>query len=308
MSASCPPSTRSTSASTVASPQSSRCSPRTHRSPGCVTACSGSAGASSSSVRPDLALARQQPLQLALAEADQPEVEAELGKVGQLEPQQRLVPAGVQRQLVVRQHIGALLRLAHVRELDHRHPVQSQLPCRQHPAMTGDDAARTIDQHRIGPAELPDTRCDLRHLGIGVGARVAGIGDQLAQRPPGDLRDRPSSEPHKVATNRRAFQGRNSAVPPQSAGYPPPEFRGHTQRAARPVPAGHPRSYRPPPRGRDQAPRRSSAPATLARGLGVMAAACTGSASCSRPRTGPDRHGAARRGRPPSPTRARPAA
>ena len=82
------------------------------------------------------AVARQQPLQLALAEADQPEVEAELREIGQLEPQQRLVPAGVQRQLVVGQHVGALLRLAHVRELDHRHPLQPELPCRQHPAMT----------------------------------------------------------------------------------------------------------------------------------------------------------------------------
>ena len=187
MSASRPSSTRSTSASTVASPHSSRCSPSTHRSPGCVIACSGSAGASSSSVRPVLALARQQPLQLALAEADQPEVEAELGKVGQLEPQQRLVPAGVQGQLVVGEHIGALLRLAHVRELDHRHPLQPELPCRQHPAMPGDDAARAIDQHRVRPAELPDAGRDLRHLGVGVGARIARIGDQLAQRPPGDL-------------------------------------------------------------------------------------------------------------------------
>ena len=51
--------------------------------------------------QPDL-VARQQPLQLALVEADQPEVEAEFRKIRQLEPQQRLVPAGVQRQLVVR--------------------------------------------------------------------------------------------------------------------------------------------------------------------------------------------------------------
>ena len=132
-------------------------------------------------------LARQQPLQLALAEADQPEVEAELREIGQLEPQQRLVPAGVQRQLVVGQHIGALLRLAHVRELDHRHPLQPELACRQHPAVPGDDAARAVDQHRVRPAELADAGRDLRHLGIGVGARVAGIRDQLAQRPPGDL-------------------------------------------------------------------------------------------------------------------------
>ena len=152
-----------------------------------MIAWSGSAGAALSSVRPGLALARQQPLQLARAEADQPEVEPQLREVGQLEPQQVLVPAGIQRQLVVRQHIRALLCLAHMRELDHRHPLEPELPCRQHPAMPGDDAACAIDQHRVGPAELPDAGRDLRHLGIGVGAGIARVRDQLAQRPPGDL-------------------------------------------------------------------------------------------------------------------------
>ena len=69
-------------------------------------------------------------------------------------PQQRLVPAGVQRQLVVGQHVGALLRLAQTRELDHRHAVQPQLPGRQQPAMAGDDAVLAVDQDRVGPAEL----------------------------------------------------------------------------------------------------------------------------------------------------------
>jgi hypothetical protein len=79
------------------------------------------------------------------------------------------------------------LRFAHVCELDHRHALQTQLPCRQHPAVPGDDAVRAIDQHRGGPPELADAGCDLRYLGIGVGAWITGIGDQLSQRPPGDL-------------------------------------------------------------------------------------------------------------------------
>ena len=133
-----------------------------------------------------LLAARQQPLQLALAKADQPEVEAELGEVRQLEPQQLLVPARVQRQLVVGKHIRPLLRLAHVRKLDHRHLLQPELSRGHDPAVPGDDAALTIDQYRVRPAELPDARCDLRHLGIAMGARIAGIRDQLAQRAPGD--------------------------------------------------------------------------------------------------------------------------
>ena len=191
MSASWPSSTRSTSASTVASPHSSRCSPSSHRSPGCVTACSGSAGASSSSVRPFPA-ARQQPLQLALAKADQPEVEAQLREVRQLEPQQLVVPTRIQRQLVVGQHIRALLRLAHVPELDHRHPLQTQLPRRHDPAMSGDDPVLTVDQHGVRPAELPDARRDLRHLGIASGC--ADCGRRGSARPAAARRsqDRPS--------------------------------------------------------------------------------------------------------------------
>ena len=131
--------------------------------------------------------ARQQPFQLARAEADQAEVEAEVREIRQLEPQQRLIPAGVQRQLVVGQHVSPLLRLAHMRELDHRHLLQPELSRRQHPAMAGDDAVCAVDEHRVRPAELADAGSDLRHLGIGMGARIARIRDQLAQRPPSDL-------------------------------------------------------------------------------------------------------------------------
>jgi hypothetical protein len=52
--------------------------------------------------------------------------------------------------------------------------------------VAGDDAVLTVDQHGIGPAEFSDAGCDLRHLSIAMRARIAGIRDQLAQRPPGD--------------------------------------------------------------------------------------------------------------------------
>jgi hypothetical protein len=89
--------------------------------------------------------------------------------------------------LIVGQHIGALLSLAHVRELDYRHPLQPELAGRQHSSVPGDDPIRAVHQDGVRPTEFPDTGRDLRHLSIGVGARIAGIGDQLAQRPPGDL-------------------------------------------------------------------------------------------------------------------------
>ena len=82
-------------------------------------------------------------------------------------------------------------------------------------------------------------------------------------------------------------------------GYPPPEFRGHTQRAARPVPAGRSRGQMTPPRGLlgDGQPQRPSR-AVLASWQGLHAAP-----SCPRPRTASGRLGAARHGRPPSPAR-----
>jgi hypothetical protein len=43
--------------------------------------------------------------------------------------------------------------------------------------MTGNNAVRTVDQDRIGPAEPADRSCNLRHLRIRVRARVVGEGD-----------------------------------------------------------------------------------------------------------------------------------
>ena len=221
MSASCPPSTRSTSAMTVASPHSSRCSPSTHRSPGCVTACSGSAGASSSSVRPSLLPASSRsssPSPKPISPRSKPSSR----EVRQLEPQQRLVPARVQRQLVVGQHIRPLLRLAHVRELDHRHPLQPELPCRQHPAVPGDDAALA---HRRAPGWSSRTPgCWLRSAPPGHRSGCAGCAHTGSARPAAARRsrDRPSSGPHKVAMNSTCFYGSGiQRIPPQSGRIPP---------------------------------------------------------------------------------------
>ena len=103
MSASCPPSTRSTSVSTVASPHSRRWLPSTQRSPGLLTGSSGGSGTSSSasSTRRLAVGDRQQPLQLGGVEADQVEVEALVPEPRQLLRQQLLAPACLQGELVV---------------------------------------------------------------------------------------------------------------------------------------------------------------------------------------------------------------
>ena len=98
----------------MASPQSRRCSPRSQRSPGRVR---GSSGGGGRLVGEGGGRARsgEEVVDLALLEAGQVEVEAEQPEVGDLGGEQALVPAGVQRELVVGQQVGPLLGLAQAR-------------------------------------------------------------------------------------------------------------------------------------------------------------------------------------------------
>jgi len=84
-----------TSAGSVLSPQRSRCSPRIHRSP---AAGDGVSGRLRDDERRDGAvvgagLEVEQPVELAVGEADQVEVEAEVVELGELEVEEFLIPA-----------------------------------------------------------------------------------------------------------------------------------------------------------------------------------------------------------------------
>ena len=185
MSASWPPSTRSTSASTVASPHSSRWLPRTQRSPRLADRIFGRLR--------DLVLGliarrlavgqRQQPLQLRGVEADQVEIEALVAEPRQLRRQQRVVPARLQGELVVGHQVRPLLRLAQVLEPDHRHLGEPELPRGEQPAVAGEDAALLVDQHRVGPAEFDHRGRDLIDLRVAVRARVTLVRAQAVDRP-----------------------------------------------------------------------------------------------------------------------------
>ena len=85
-----------------------------------------------------------------------------------------LVPAGIERQLVVGDDQRLALRLRQVPQANDRDLPQLQALCGFQPAVPGNDRARRIDQDRVGPAELPDARGDLVDLAIGVRARIAG--------------------------------------------------------------------------------------------------------------------------------------
>ena len=115
----------------------------------------------------------QQPFQLRGVEPNQVEVEALVPQPHQLFRQQRVIPAGLQGDLVIGQDVGPLLRLAKVLESDYRHLGERELAGRQQSAVSREDAALLVDEHRVRPAELHRARRDLIHLRVRMRARVA---------------------------------------------------------------------------------------------------------------------------------------
>ena len=126
---------------------------------------------------------RHQMLELALVEAGEREIEALAVQRMQLRCQQLLVPAGIERELVVGDHVGAALRLGQMIEHHDRHGIEPETARRLEATVPGDHRAVARDQHRIGPAEFDDAGGDLRHLLIRVRARVARIGGKPLERP-----------------------------------------------------------------------------------------------------------------------------
>ena len=86
------------------------------------------------------------------------------------------IPAGIQRKLVVGEHIGAPFLCAQVRKPDGRNGCQSQFLGRHQPSMAGDDLVMVADENRIRKAEPRDAVGDLAHLLLRVPTSVAGIG------------------------------------------------------------------------------------------------------------------------------------
>jgi hypothetical protein len=118
----------------------------------------------------------QQPLDLRGLEPRQPEVElAHLLQLRELPREQRLVPAGVQRDAIVRKPVRRLLRLGQALAHDHRHRRQIEGFGGFQPAMPGDHLAVLVHQDRRDEAELDDRGRDLRHLLGRMRARVRGV-------------------------------------------------------------------------------------------------------------------------------------
>ena len=129
-----------------------------------------------------------QRIDLGHLEADDADVEVEIARHQGLQffGQNGVIPAGIQGQLVVSKHIGALLLRAHMFEPNTRHGCHFQQLCGGHPAMAGKNGAIPVDQHRIGEAERKDTVGDLAQLLLRMGAGIARPGGQCRG---GDLLD-----------------------------------------------------------------------------------------------------------------------
>jgi hypothetical protein len=126
---------------------------------------------------------RQQALQLRGVEANQVEVEALVAQPSQLFRQQRIIPARLQRELVVGDQIRPLLGLAQLVEPNHRHLGEPELARGEQPAVTGEDAALLVNQHRVRPPEFHHARRDLIDLRLAVRARIALVRAQPVDWP-----------------------------------------------------------------------------------------------------------------------------
>jgi hypothetical protein len=129
----------------------------------------------------DLVLGIGSPLEdhvdLAAGEAGQRDVDVDIdpGQLAELELQEVEVPAGAEGDPVVGQAQGALLGLRKTGEHDGRHLRHAERLRGEEPAVAGDDAARRVDQDRVGEPEGADRGGNLLHLLPGMCAGIAAV-------------------------------------------------------------------------------------------------------------------------------------
>ena len=177
-----------TSSALVLSPHSRRCSPSSHRSPRARHRVGRRLGDDVLAGQTVAVVERgQQPVQVLALEAGERQVEAGGVERLQLGRQQLVVPAGQLGQPVVGDAVGAHLLRRQVRQADHRHRIEPEMPRRQQPAVAGDDLVVVRHHHRRRPAVLDQRGGDPGDLIVRVRPRVAGIRLQPRDRPLLDL-------------------------------------------------------------------------------------------------------------------------
>ena len=122
--------------------------------------------------------------------------------------EQFLVPAGIERKLVIGDGQGEALERRQVPEHNNRNFMYALGPGRPEAPLTSNDAAVRPNENWAYEAEFPDGGGDLRHLRGGVRAGVNAARDQSIHGPALDL---DIQIPHKSA--RQAFAMSNTSRP-----------------------------------------------------------------------------------------------
>lgn len=126
---------------------------------------------------------RHQRVELTFGEAGERKVEAVAVKRMQFGREQFLVPACVERELVVGDHVGSTLCGRQVIENDDRNRIEPELARRQQPAVAGNNTAPRVNQDRVGPTELDDRGRNLRDLSVVMRSGVTRVRAQPVERP-----------------------------------------------------------------------------------------------------------------------------
>ena len=179
---------------TVASPHKTLCCgcflPRLNnqRSPTLVTGAVGTSGTSSSSVSPAASSCSASCRANSWSsETEDIQVEIRVLQGSQLFPKHLLVPAGMERELVIGDDQGAALDLRKVCQHNNRNFAHALTLGRPEARFTSDKPAVGRNENWVYEAEFPDGGGDLRHLLRGMCARVSVITNQSIHGPALDL-------------------------------------------------------------------------------------------------------------------------
>jgi hypothetical protein len=107
----------------------------------------------------------------------------------QLGREEFLIPACVQGQLVVGEHVSLAIGGAQMRQPYRRNVGHADELCCRHPAMAGQDGIVVVNEDRVGEAEVLDALRQLSDLALGVGASIAAVGAELRNGPLFDVAD-----------------------------------------------------------------------------------------------------------------------
>ncbi len=136
-------------------------------------------------------------IDLGHGKAGQLDLDMNVEKALELNSQKLLVPAGIQRELIVSEDVSSPLRRVQMGEAQGRNRLHFEKLRRLNTAVTGDDFALIGDEHGVIETESLDRRSDLFDLRLAVTPGVSA----KAKQP----RTPPFRALFRLCTSRRAF-------------------------------------------------------------------------------------------------------